>query len=59
MPLLVKMAKLPRKAICSEDRGLFMHACSQLNWDFDLLHQNSATAIETFLNELIGGREML
>jgi hypothetical protein len=53
------MAKLPRKAICSEDRGLFMHACFQLNWDFDLLHQNSATAIKTFLNELIGGREML
>ena len=40
-------------------RSRVVHARFQLNWDFYLLHQNSATTIKTFLYELIGGREML
>lgn len=50
--------KLLSKAICSEDRRLFMQA-SQLNQDFYLLHQYTATAIEPFLNKLVGSRKML
>lgn len=38
-----------------------IESCScrlQLSWDSDLLYQNSATTIQSFLDELIGGREM-
>jgi hypothetical protein len=49
--------KLPSKAVCNEDRRLFMQAF-QLNQDSYLLHQYSATTVESFLNKLVGGRKM-
>ena len=56
-PCVVRMAKLPSKAVCSENRRLFMQAF-QLNQDSYLLYQYSATTIESFLDELVGGRKM-
>lgn len=54
----LKMANSPRSVLGAVDQRLRMQVSAGQGW-YSPMHKNTATPIESLLNELVGGRKVL